>query len=73
MKAEQLAEINAFNQFDRPLYEQQGSGLGFIIAKKLAEINNGELVVKSNINKGTIVNVVFDNIKNIENLAPANG
>jgi len=73
IRAEQLAQINAFNQFDRPLYEQQGSGLGLIIAKKLAEINNGELVVESNINRGTIVNVVFSNIKNIENLTPANG
>jgi DNA-binding response OmpR family regulator len=45
--AEQIASIGAFTQFDRKIYEQQGSGLGLSIVKKLLEFHGGRLHVVS--------------------------
>ncbi len=47
MSAEQIAEVGAYMQFERRIYEQQGTGLGLIIAKRLAEIHKGRLTVES--------------------------
>lgn len=47
MTPEQIASIGAYTQFDRKIYEQQGSGLGLSIAKKLLELHNGELNIQS--------------------------
>lgn len=53
MTAEQLHSIGAYMQFDRKLYEQQGSGLGLTVAKRLAEIHGGSFAVESEFGKGT--------------------
>ena len=34
-------------QFDRAFYEQQGLGLGFVIAKRLVELHEGKIEAKS--------------------------
>ncbi|MGH2566713.1 MAG: sensor histidine kinase, partial [Bacteroidota bacterium] len=57
MSVQQIKEIGAFVQFERNIYEQQGMGLGLILAKKLALLHGGELNVQSEIGTGTTVRV----------------
>lgn len=57
MSAEQISSIGAYMQFDRRLHEQQGSGLGLIIAKRLTELHNGEFRLESRVGQGTSVTV----------------
>ncbi|KJH73323.1 hybrid sensor histidine kinase/response regulator [Aliterella atlantica] len=47
MTLEQIASIGACRQFEREFYEQQGLGLGLIIAKRLCELHNGQLTIKT--------------------------
>ena len=47
MTAEQIASIGAHMQFERRFYEQQGVGLGMIIAKRLAELYGGHFSIES--------------------------
>jgi signal transduction histidine kinase len=54
---EQIAQIGAYIQFERKLYEQQGSGLGLIIAKRMTELYHGKLEIQSNPNEKTIVSI----------------
>lgn len=57
MSAEQIASLGAYMQFERKLHEQQGSGLGLIIAKRLVELHGGELNIESTPRKGTTVRI----------------
>jgi two-component system sensor histidine kinase/response regulator len=57
MKTEHIAEVGAYMQFERKFYEQQGSGLGLTIAKRLTEIHGGELNIQSELGEGTTVEV----------------
>jgi signal transduction histidine kinase len=43
MTSYQLANMGAYVQFDRIFHEQQGAGLGLIIAKRLVEIHGGSI------------------------------
>jgi two-component system, sensor histidine kinase and response regulator len=56
---EQIASIGAYMQFERKLHEQQGSGLGLIIAKRLTELHRGELMIESIPDQETIIRVAF--------------
>ncbi|HYF04484.1 MAG TPA: response regulator [Patescibacteria group bacterium] len=47
LTGEQIAHLGAYRQFDRKQHEQQGSGLGLIIVKRLIELHNGEWNVQS--------------------------
>jgi signal transduction histidine kinase len=57
MNEENIAHIGAYIQFERKLYEQQGSGLGLTLARKITELYGGQLSVESAPNKGTTVTV----------------
>lgn len=59
MRAENIANVDAYVQFDRKLHEQQGSGLGLAICKKLTEIHGGQLNLESEEDRGTTVTVTF--------------
>lgn len=47
IRADQVQQIGGFMQFDRDKYQQPGTGLGLIIAKRLAELNGGHLTIDS--------------------------
>lgn len=51
------AHIGAFTQFGRDQYDQQGSGLGLVIAKMLVERARGSLHVESDAARGTTVSL----------------
>lgn len=57
MTAEQMSRVGAYMQFERKLYEQQGMGLGLILAKRLTEIHGGDLTITSEPGQGTTVHV----------------
>jgi CheY-like chemotaxis protein len=47
MTAQQIRDVGAYMQFGRMLHEQQGSGLGLVIARRLAELHDVELTIES--------------------------
>lgn len=55
MSAEQIREIAAFRQFDRAVFEQQGSGLGLILVKGIIGASGGTLELTSAVGVGTTV------------------
>lgn len=59
MTLEQVAHLGAYMQFDRKVHEQQGAGLGLIIAKRLVEVYGGALEIESVLGQQTIVQVVL--------------
>ena len=59
MSADHIDQIGAYMQFDRLLYEQQGSGLGLIIAKRLVELHKGTFHIRSKPNDGTLITIEF--------------
>lgn len=59
MSPTQVAQIGAFRQFDRKKYEQQGLGLGLILAQQLLAQCGGSLAFTSELGVGTTVTVQF--------------
>jgi signal transduction histidine kinase len=59
MSDEQIKKIHMFMQFDREQHEQQGLGLGLMIAKRLTEIHAGNIHVNSIPGTGTTVSLSF--------------
>ncbi|MDH6066343.1 hybrid sensor histidine kinase/response regulator [Umezakia ovalisporum] len=59
MTREQVANVGAYVQFERKMYEQQGCGLGLLIAKRLVELSGGNLTIESVAGEQTTVNIVL--------------
>ena len=59
MTTEQIDRVGAYMQFDRSLYEQQGMGLGLILAKRIVELHAGELRIESCLGQQTTVTVML--------------
>jgi signal transduction histidine kinase len=57
MSLDQIREVNAFVQFDRRLYEQQGAGLGLAVSQRLARIYGANLSIESALGEGTQVKI----------------
>ncbi|MBD2464181.1 response regulator [Oscillatoria sp. FACHB-1407] len=57
MTPEQVANVGTYMQFERFLHEQQGSGLGLALTKRLAELYGGSLLIESVPNQQTTVRV----------------
>lgn len=59
LSPDQIANVGAYQQFDRKLYEQQGSGLGLSIVMRLCELYQADLSITSEPGQETIVQVSF--------------
>ncbi len=57
MYNEEIEKIGTFNQFSREVYSQDGNGLGLAIAKRIVDMNNGEIMLESEKNNYTIVKI----------------
>jgi signal transduction histidine kinase len=64
MSEEQIQRANTFMQFDRERHEQQGLGLGLMIAKRLTEVHGGSFRVTSSPANGTTITITFPLLQN---------
>lgn len=55
MSAEEISQIDAYVQFERNFYEQQGNGLGLSIVKKILTLHSGDFKIISEKNSFTKV------------------
>ena len=60
---DQIRRIGAYVQFDRKMQEQQGLGMGLVIAKRLAELHGGALTIEGRKGSGTTVTVKLPKTK----------
>ena len=57
MTREQVEGVGMYMQFERKLHEQQGTGMGLVIAKRLIELYDGCLTIESTPEVTTLVTV----------------
>jgi signal transduction histidine kinase len=59
MSPEEIKTIGGYVQFERKHYEQQGMGLGLVIASLLTQLEGGELTLHSEKERGTRIRLRF--------------
>ena len=59
MSSEHVARIGPHVQFERGTFEQQGSGLGLFLAKRITELLGGLFLIDSKVDEGTTLRVSF--------------
>jgi signal transduction histidine kinase len=59
MTPEQVQNIQAFKQFDRARYEQQGSGLGLAVVRLITERYGGKWKIVSKRSQGVTINITM--------------
>ena len=57
MAEDEVTRIGAYSQFRRETFEQPGTGLGLVIAKRLAELHGATFRIISTLGQGTTVQV----------------
>jgi signal transduction histidine kinase len=57
MRPDQINAVGANMQFDRYVHEQQGVGLGLVIAKRLTELYGGQFQLESVAEQGTTITI----------------
>ena len=57
MSRDEINKIRAFEQFKKDVYQQVGTGLGLITAKRAAELFGGEFFIESVENKSTSIRI----------------
>ena len=57
MSEDEIISIGLNRQFEREKYEQQGAGLGLVIAQQIVAIYNGKMEVESSPGEGTQVTI----------------
>jgi len=60
---EQIRRVGAYLQFERKMQDEQGLGLGLAIAKKLAELHGGSLLITSEQGEGSTVTIKLPQAK----------
>lgn len=68
MTTEEIANIGAYMQFRRRFYEQQGSGLGLIISKRLTELYGGSLNIESIPNQQTTIEITLKKAEHFDEI-----
>lgn len=59
MTKESIEMIDAYVQFDREVYEQQGIGLGLALVKRIVRAYNGTIDIHSKLSGGTAITITF--------------
>jgi len=59
MTPDQIREVGAFGQFNRAVFEQQGSGLGLVLVKGIIEASGGAFDLRSAPGAGTTVSATW--------------
>jgi signal transduction histidine kinase len=59
MTLAQTRDVGAFHQFDRTVFEQQGSGLGLTLVKGIVEASGGTFDLRSGAGEGTTVSATW--------------
>jgi two-component system sensor histidine kinase/response regulator len=59
MTPEQIREVGAFRQFNRAVFEQQGSGLGLTLVRGIIEASGGAFDLRSGAGGGTTVSATW--------------
>ncbi|MDJ1173161.1 hybrid sensor histidine kinase/response regulator [Roseofilum capinflatum] len=66
MSAEQITRLGAYQQFDRKIHEQQGSGLGLSIVKQIVNLYGGNFGIDSVLDRGTTIHILLPRVPEVD-------